>query len=110
MRAGLALIALGLVIGGGLWAFTKYQGKKVKSQVESKITETVIPQTTSSSDTSVASHILSSDTLPNLTAQTAPIIPSELKQLQKQYGIETISQQQVDQNLTEILIFHQVKK
>ncbi|HRS90569.1 MAG TPA: polysaccharide biosynthesis tyrosine autokinase [Candidatus Marinimicrobia bacterium] len=101
LRAGLALIALGLVIGGGLWAFTKYQGEKAKSQVESKITETVIPQTTLSTDTSVASHILSSDTLSNLTAQTAPIIPSEIKQLQEKYGIEVTSQQQVDQNLTE---------
>ncbi|HPC36496.1 MAG TPA: polysaccharide biosynthesis tyrosine autokinase [Candidatus Marinimicrobia bacterium] len=104
LRAGLAIITLGLVIGGGIWAFTKHQGKKVKSQVqvEGKATETILPQTTSLTDTSVASVIPTTDTLTHFTEQTASAIPPQLKQLQEQYGIETAPQQQVAQNLASI--------
>lgn len=94
LKAGLAIAALGLIIGGSIWGLTKFRSARVKSQVEGKVTETIVTSTaplTESADTSQ----LTGDAVAVAITPSQTAIPEELEQLRDIYGIEPTTRQQV---------------
>jgi len=104
IRAGIALLTLALILGGGIWGVTKFRVKKVKQQVEGQATETIIsspqPVISDSVTTDTSSAIQRAvDSLANISDQSLAVIPSKLKQIQNKYGIESQPEQQVIDSL-----------
>lgn len=100
LRAAIALIGFGLIIGGSIWGITKSRAIKVKSQVEGQSTETIIsstaPAVADSAVTDTSNAIQKAvDSLANVVVPAVNAIPSKLVQLQNKYGIEAQPQQKV---------------
>ena len=87
VRAGLALLLVGAIIGSGIWAIGKLRSAFSKKPTPVRVTATVTSPATQPETTATVPIIPDTMAFAPAFAETVQVIPAELKRLQNQLGI-----------------------